>query len=454
MKIAVIGLGYVGLVSGVGLAARGHEVVGVDVVPEKAAAIGRGEVPFHEPGLPELLAENLAAGRFRVTTDLTEALAGAHVSMIAVGTPSGPEGIDLQYVAAAAEAIGRALPATAPGHVVCVKSTVVPGSTDGLVAEALARGAGRPDAAGLAMNPEFLREGSAMADFMAPDRIVVGADSPAAADAIAALYAGFEAPLLRTSLRDAEAIKYATNALLALMVSYSNELAGILEATPGTDVDVVMDGLHLDRRLTFVGPGPRRTAELATYLRAGMGFGGSCLPKDVEALRAHGQAVDAPTPLLDAVLAVNRQRPERVLRLLDGALGGLAGREVAVLGLAFKAGTDDVRASSGLAAASRLVEAGARVRVHDPLVGPGRVELCAGVLHAATAEAALAGADAALIATAWPEYRALDWAAIAGTMRRALVLDGRNALRRHVWPAAITYIPIGRAPAPRSQEGA
>jgi len=453
VKIAVVGLGYVGLVSGVGLAAHGHEVVGVDVLPEKAAAVARGEVPFHEPGLPELLVENLAAGRFRVTTDLSEAMAGAHVSMIAVGTPSGPDGIDLSYVSQAAEAIGRVLGAAAPGHVVCVKSTVVPGSTDGPVAQALARGAGRTGAAGLAMNPEFLREGTAVADFLAPDRIVVGADSSAACDTVAALYAGFSAPLLRTSLRDAEAIKYATNAMLALMVSYSNELAGILEATPGTDVDVVMDGLHLDRRLTALGSAPRRTAELATYLRAGMGFGGSCLPKDVEALRAHGQTVGAPTPMLDAVLAVNRARPGQVLRLLDEALGGLAGRELAVLGLAFKAGTDDVRASSGLAATNALVAAGARVRVHDPLVGPGRVDLPAGVVHATSAEAALAGADGVLIATAWPEYRDLDWAAAAASMRRPLVLDGRNALRRHAWPEAVTYIPIGRAPAASAQEG-
>jgi nucleotide sugar dehydrogenase len=210
--------------------------------------------------------------------------------------------------------------------------------------------------------------------------------------------------------------------------------------------------LHLDRRLTPLARGLRTTVELATYLRAGMGYGGSCLPKDVAALRAHAEAVGAPVPLLDALTAVNAARPGRVLELLARELEGLAGRTVAVLGLAFKPGTDDVRASPGLAAAEGLVSAGATVRVHDPLVRPGGVAWPDGIWHTETAEEALGGADAALIATAWPDYTALPWDAITATMSRPIVLDGRNALRNHAWPPYVRYLAIGRAAEASPQE--
>ena len=281
------------------------------------------------------------------------------------------------------------------------------------------------------MNPEFLREGSAVTDFMRPDRIVVGRLDARSGDVLAELYAAFDCPKLFTTLRNAEMIKYTSNALLATLVSFSNEVAAVCEALPGLDEATVMEGVHLDRRLA---PAPG----LCSYLRAGIGFGGSCLPKDVDALRALAAAHAVPTSLLDAVVAVNRARPDRVTALLDAALGGLAGRTVAVLGLAFKPGTDDLRDSPALALIEALRAGGAEVRACDPLVGHAD-----GVPLVPTPAAALAGADAALIATAWPEFRTLDWAALTRGMRRRLVLDGRGTLAGVTLPADVTYLRIG-----------
>jgi len=293
------------------------------------------------------------------------------------------------------------------------------------------------------MNPEFLREGSAVADFMKPDRIVIGAWDARSAQIVGELYRGFSCPKLVTNLRNAEMIKYTANGLLALLVSFSNEIAGLCEAMPGLDEASVMAGVHLDRRFTtMAGTAPA----IVGYLRAGIGFGGSCLPKDVDALRAFAVERGVGTPVLDAAATVNGERPRRVVELLDAALGGIASRTVAVLGLAFKPGTDDVRASPALALIRVLLEHGVVVRAYDPLVRASaaidaRVALCP------DPGAALAGADAALIATAWPEFRDLDWHALTRTMRRRVILDGRAALHEVVLPADATYLRIGQGPA-------
>lgn len=442
MKVAIVGTGYVGLVTGTCLASRGHRVACVDSDAHRVATIARGAPPFHEPGLTELLGSALRDGRLTVGAALEEAVADSDVSMLAVGTPSREGRIDLSAVEAAATAVGRALGRREEYHVVVVKSTVVPGTTDTVVRRALEAGSGRPAGAfGLCMNPEFLREGSAVADFMRPDRIVVGCWDARSAAVLDELYRGFDCPRIVTSLRNAEMIKYAANALLATLVSYSNQVAALCEAMPGLDEETVMTGVHLDRRLTPV-DGAAGPAGIVTYLRAGVGFGGSCLPKDVDALRGLAAERGVATPLLDAVMAVNRQRAGQVVTNLGAALGGLAGRVIAVLGLAFKPGTDDVRDSPAVALIQGLLAAGASVQAYDPLVRA--VPALGGQVALPPApEAALAGADAVVIATACPEFRSLDWQACARAMRQRVILDGRNALRGVPLPEGVTYLRIG-----------
>ena len=442
MKVTIVGTGYVGLVTGTCLASRGHRVACIDSDAHRVATIARGAPPFHEPGLTELLGSALRDGRLTVGAALEEAVADSDVSMLAVGTPSREGRIDLSAVEAAATAVGRALGRREEYHVVVVKSTVVAGTTDTVVRRALEAGSGRPAGAfGLCMNPEFLREGSAVADFMRPDRIVVGCWDARSAAVLDELYRGFDCPRIVTSLRNAEMIKYAANALLATLVSYSNEVAALCEAMPGLDEETVMTGVHLDRRLTPV-DGAAGPAGIVTYLRAGVGFGGSCLPKDVDALRGLAAERGVATPLLDAVMAVNRQRAGQVVTRLGAALGGLAGRVIAVLGLAFKPGTDDVRDSPAVALIHGLLAAGASVQAYDPLVRA--VPALGGQVALRPApEAALAGADAVVIATACPEFRSLDWQACARAMRRRVILDGRDALRGVPLPEGVTYLRIG-----------
>ncbi len=446
MRVTVIGAGYVGLVTGACLAAVGHRVVCVDVQARRVEAINAGAAPFREPGLDRLIREGLRNKRFQAMTDLGRAMAGSQVSIIAVGTPPRGEDVDLGQVAAAARAVGRCLRLAARYHVVVVKSTVPPGTTGSLVRRALEEASGlRVGAFGICMNPEFLREGSAVADFLRPDRIVVGQWDDRSGRQLLRLYERFACPKLRTGLRNAELIKYAANSLLATLISFSNEVARLCEATPGTDVETVMEGVHLDRRLSPLLDGRRMRPEILAYLRAGVGFGGSCLPKDVDALRAFAGRRGAETPLLDAVAMVNARRPGQVVKMLEDVLGGLRGRVIAVLGLAFKPGTDDVRASPALAMVDLLLAGGATVRAHDPVALDGARRLLDGrVALCADPAAALAGADAALIATAWPQFARLDWPALAARMRRPVIVDGRNGLGRVKWPAGVIYRTVGR----------
>jgi UDPglucose 6-dehydrogenase/GDP-mannose 6-dehydrogenase len=442
MRVAIVGTGYVGLVTGSCLASLGHTVTCVDTDPARVKTIARGEPPFHEPGLAELLHGVLRDGRLSATSSVADAIHDTDVSIIAVGTPTDGGRIDLAAVAAAAGEIGRALREARHYHVVVVRSTVLPGTTDTVVRDALVAASGRLlGDFGLCMSPEFLREGSAIGDFMHPDRIVIGACDARAAEVVTTLYHSFTCPKIVTSPRNAEMIKYAANALLALLVSFSNEVAGLCEAVPGLDEARIMAGVHLDRRFT---PPAGESAEILTYLRAGIGFGGGCLPKDVDALRAFAADRGISMPILDAVARVNIERPGRVVALVEAALGGLRGRTVAVLGLAFKPGTDDVRASPALATIRALLERGATVHAHDPLV---RVvpELDGRAAVSADVGAALASADAAVIATAWPVFRQLDWHAITRAMRRRIVLDARDVLRGIPLPEDVTLLRIGQA---------
>lgn len=439
MNITIVGTGYVGLVTGVGLAAIGHTVTCVDYDERKIAAITTGKAPFYEPGLDELLAEQRASGRLQASTNLADSLRDSDVSIIAVGTPSSETGIDLSYIRQAARAIGEQLPTIAGYHVVVVKSTVVPTTTDTVVRAELEAASGMVSGRdfGLAMNPEFLSEGRAVEDFTKPDRIVIGANTARASSVLAEMYAAFECPVLETTPRNAEMVKYAANALQATLISFSNEIAGICEAVSGLDEGTVMRGVHLDKCWGAPGgDGKSRFAGAVSYLRAGIGFGGSCFPKDLRALRAFARSEGVDVPILNSVLQVNEKRAGRVVDLLASQIGALHDKRIAVLGLAFKPETDDVRESPGVRISKLLLQRGADVVLHDPMVQVDTVrdQLGANITQAHDVAAAASGADALVIATGWDAYRRLDWDDIAARMRSPVVFDGRQVMssdRRH-----------------------
>jgi len=361
VKVAVLGMGYVGAVTAAALARDGHEVVGVDVSPHKLEALRQGRTPVLEPGLQEIVAEAVRAGRLRATDDTGEGLSGAAVSLICVGTPSARDGsLDLSYVRQVAAQIGARLERAAPGHVVVVRSTVLPGSTRRVVIPEIEKASGRQAGDGweVCMNPEFLREGCSLQDYDHPPRILIGERVPGVGDPVAELYAGVEAQSYRTSLETAEAIKYADNAFHAMKITFANEIARFCEAL-GTDGRAVMEIVARDRKLN-VSP---------VYLRPGFAFGGSCLPKDLRALTAAARRAGGVIPMLDAIL-VSNEVPVR--RALDAALASER-RKVALLGLAFKPGTDDLRESPLVELAERLLGKGFELSVYDPSVSLGRL---------------------------------------------------------------------------------
>lgn len=440
MRISVIGTGYVGLVSGACLADRGHDVVCVDVDEDKVTRINAGESPIHEAGLDDLLRAHVGR-RLRATTDLGTAIAGTDLTLICVGTPSREGDIDLTQVTRSARDIGRELARKTSYHVVAVKSTVVPGTTDEVVLAALEETSGRRAGKdfGVGMNPEFLTEGQALADFMNPDRIVLGGMDARTHDTLARVYESFEhVPVLRVNNRTAEMIKYASNAMLATQISFANEIAGLCSAVGGVDVVDVMEGVHRSHYLSPVvddgegaaGPAARRVrAPLAAFLEAGCGFGGSCLPKDVSALAAQGRKLGAPTPVLEAVLETNARQPTRMIELLERHFPDLTGVSVSVLGLAFKPDTDDMRESPALPIVRGLLARGATVRGYDPVARETAREAFAGVdiELVDSLDEAVRGAEALLLVTRWDEFHRLP------ELLRALdpepvVVDGRRVL--------------------------
>jgi len=448
MRVTVVGTGYVGLVTGACLARVGHDVTCVDSAPGRVAAVNQGRPPFFEPGLEEILAAAIREGRLRACGSVAGAVASSDVVMLAVGTPSNHGEIDLSYLSAAAGEVGEELRDSSGYHTVVIKSTVVPGTTDTVVRRILERASGlRAGDFGLAMNPEFLREGSAVADFLEPDRIVIGEWDQASGHALADLYRSFDCPKVFTTLRNAEMTKYASNALLATLVSFANEFAAFCEATPDTDVEEVLTGLFLDRRLSPVLHGERVVPGILAYLRAGCGFGGSCLPKDVAALRDFARKRGVTPRLLDAVEAVNAARPSQLVAIAEQTLGTLRGAAIAVLGLAFKPGTDDLRDSPALSVIAQLRERGAAVRGYDPLISAAPSAI-AGIDVCRSAGEALTGADAAIVVTAWPEFAELDWSELCRKMRRPVLIDGRNALRAADIPDEMTLVSIGKHFAP------
>jgi UDPglucose 6-dehydrogenase len=405
MRVAVFGAGYVGLVTGACLADLGHDVVVRDIVEPKIAGLRRGEVPIHEPGLDELLERN--ADRLRFTTEVAEAMDGVEVVFVAVGTPPTASGdADLSAVWTVVDELPRA-----DHRIVLAMKSTVPVGTGAAVRHRLnERGL---EHVGYASNPEFTAEGTAVHDFMHPDRIVVGAFDEADGDVVERLHAGIDAPVVRSDVASAEMIKLAANAALVTRISFINEIANVCEAT-GADVLTVAEGIGLDHR---IGP---------AFLRAGIGYGGSCFPKDSLALKQLAANSGYNFQLLNAVIEVNELQKRRVIGKLERRVGPLRGKRIALLGLAFKPGTDDMREAPSLVLAGRLLSEGAEVSAWDP-VADGALHL-RGVEIAETALDALDGADAAVVVTEWPEVREIDWAAAAERMRNRVLVDGRNLL--------------------------
>jgi nucleotide sugar dehydrogenase len=451
LRVTIFGAGYVGLVTGACLASIGHDVTCVDVDPQRVADINSGKSPIYEEGLDAMLTDTLERGVFRATLSASDALKGSDIAMIAVGTPPKDGKIDLSYVNKVAETIGEYLKTANKRLTVVVKSTVVPGTTMGNVRQALERASGRKAGAdfGLAMNPEFLREGTAIEDFMVPDRVVIGEACKASGDVVAKLYARFSCPVMRVNPTNAEFVKYASNTLLATLVSFSNELYRMCESTAGADGETVMDGLAMDKRLSPIVDGVPVKPGILTYLRGGIGYGGSCLPKDISALRMHAETIQLPMPLLNAVSNVNDERPNAILAIMERELGGsIQGKTVAVLGVAFKPGTDDIRASPALPMIEGLLARGAKVRVTDPqALSSAKSHFGSRVTFAESAADTLDGADCALLATSWPEFSAWDWQKLAPSMKQPLLVDGRNALRAANGAGrlnGVRYVPVGR----------
>lgn len=437
MRVSVIGTGYVGLVSGVCLAEVGHEVTCVDVDAAKVARIREGVPPIHEEGLEPLLRKHLGRG-FSATVDLRAAVLGSDVTLIAVGTPFDGSRIDLGYVRQVSKEIGRALRDKGDYHLVVVKSTVVPGTTESVVRPLLEESSGKKagHGFGVGMNPEFLTEGQAIRDFLEPDRIVLGTSDVRGLELLEALYAPFVAvPKVRTNPGTAEMIKYASNALLATAISFSNEIANLCTAVGGIDALEVMEGVHASAYLTVPGAdGKRARAPIASFLLAGCGFGGSCLPKDVSALVAHGESMGRPMPLLRAVLTVNEHQPDQILRLLEAHFPTLQGLRVGVLGLAFKPDTDDVRESPALAVIRRLAARGAVVQAYDPIAEhEARKVLGNATSYAPSLAACLTGVEAVVLLTRWREFEAVP-GLLSAMASPPLLVDGRRQLDKRAVP--------------------
>ncbi len=438
--ITVVGLGHVGLPTALGFAELGWNVIGADCTQDKVEMLQNGHSPFFEPGMQELLSKHLGNPRLRFTADVDEALRDGSIIFICVGTPHGIEGeADLSQV----ESLARRIAANLNGYKLIVEKSTVPAATGTMIRRTIlqairARGGTAPRF-DVASNPEFLQEGTAMRDFFAPERIVCGVDSRAGREILAALYAGFDRPLLFTELSTAELIKHSANAFLALKVSFINMVADVCEAV-GADVSKVANGIGMDPRIG------RR------FLEAGLGFGGYCLPKDLRAFRQLAEQNNVDAALLTAIERVNTHRLDRFLSKLEESLWVLQGKTVAVLGLAFKAGTDDMREAVSVRLIEQLRRRGVIVRAYDPkAMNTARAELSAGpdLIFCSDAYEAVQGAHAALIVTEWDEFKSLDLGRLRKEMALPVVIDGRNLFSASAMrDAGFEYACMGRLSKP------
>jgi UDPglucose 6-dehydrogenase len=428
-KISVVGVGYVGLVTAACFSDLGNKVIALDVDEDRVAGLKRGEMPIYEPGLEELVTRNVEAGRLHFTTSYAEAMQDCEFVFICVGTPSGEEGeADLKYVESAARSIAQHMQAP----LVVINKSTVPVGTGDFVAETIRAAQPKPVDFWVVSCPEFLREGAAIADFMAPHRTVLGSTSREAADKVAQLHLPLRSPIVITDLRTAEMIKYASNAFLATKISFINEIADICEAL-GADVKEVAAGMGFDVRIG------------KHFLEAGLGYGGSCFPKDVKALAYMAEDLGQQPRILNSVMEVNVLRRNKIVAQLDGLLGGLKGRTIGLLGLAFKANTDDLREAPSLDIAEALIAAGAKVRAFDPVAMDGAAKLLPKVEMAGDAYDLASGADALLVVTEWNEFKNLDLERVRKSMAQPVVLDGRNIYQPELMRSlGFTYQGVGR----------
>ena len=438
MKITVVGAGYVGLVTGVVFADLGNEVICVDIDAHKVDAINKGRTPIYEPGLDELLQRNLEEERLRATTDLAGAGRESEVIFITVGTPPRENGEpDLQYVDEVARAIGEAL----NGYKIIVNKSTVPVGTGDRVRQIIEQHRKEPHEFDVVSNPEFLREGSAVHDTLYPDRIVIGTDNPRAARKIVELYAPLERPMLITNLPTAEIIKYASNAFLALKISYINAIADLCERV-GADVVQVAKAMGYDPRIG------------AHFLQAGLGFGGSCFPKDVKAFAHSVQRYGLDPSLYETVLAINEARPRQFVQRIAERLNGLRDKTVGLLGLAFKPNTDDIREARSIEIMRHLLQEGAQVRAYDPVAMPNMQAIYPHITYCKSAYEVAEGADALVLVTEWNEFKQLNFERIKHLMRQPNLFDGRNLYDpQRLRKLGFYYYGIGRAEPPSSQNG-
>ncbi|HET9492437.1 MAG TPA: UDP-glucose/GDP-mannose dehydrogenase family protein [Methylomirabilota bacterium] len=432
MNICVVGTGYVGLVTGAVFADLGNEVICVDNQPDKIAALEAGRMPIYEPGLEEMVARNVTDGRLRFTVDLAAAVKRSQIVFITVATPAGNNGqTDLTAVEAVAKGIGQAM----ERHTVIVNKSTVPVGTGDLVRDVIQRHQPRPVPFDVVSNPEFLREGSAIEDTLRPDRIVIGASNQQVAMILLELYAPLERPMIITDVPSAEMIKYASNACLAAKISFINAIANICELA-GADVAQVTKGVGLDAR---IGP---------AFMQAGLGFGGSCFPKDTDSLIHTAATLGYDFRLLKAVIDINRDRVSHFVEKIRKTLDPLDDKTLAILGLAFKPNTDDMREAKSIEVIGRVLALGARVRAYDPVAVPNaRKALSAAVSYCDSPYEAATGADGLVLVTEWNEFKFLNLERVRGLMRRPVIFDGRNLWEpERMRRLGFEYYSIGRKP--------
>ena len=438
-SISIVGTGYVGLCTAVGFASRGYKVVASTHDPEKAELINKGIPPFFEYGLEEMLQKVVKKGYLKCLLDREEAVLKTGITIISVGTPSKPDGsINLRFIESSAQEIGEALNKKDAYHLVVVKSTVVPGTTENLVKPGIEKSSGKRCGVdfGLCMNPEFLREGSALYDTLHPDRIIIGEHDEKSGDVLESLYRDFlgeeTPPMIRTNLPTAELIKYANNAFLATKISFINTVADICEKIPGADVTVIAEGVGLDKRISSL------------FLNAGLGYGGSCFPKDVKALIAFSKSLGYSPVLFNAVEDVNNVQPYQAIGLAKKLIGDLAGKRVAVLGLAFKPNTDDMREAVSIKVINKLLEEGASVVAYDPkAVINARYVFGDKIEYANSSIECLEDAECCIVVTEWEEFKQLEPEDFIKHMKNPLVIDGRRIYNPQKFSRKLKFAAIG-----------
>ena len=438
-RISVFGLGYVGLTFSICLARRGFRVIGVDVDLEKIRAINKGVPPFYEPGLKNHLNSVLNDRLFSCTADHFQAILNSDVSFICVGTPARSDGdIDLSYIKSVSNNIGEALKEKDDYHLIAVRSTVTPGTTESVVKRIIENVSGKRCGVdfGLCMNPEFLREGSAIYDILHPDRIIIGEYDKKSGDLLEKVYREFYGenipPILRTSLANAELIKYANNAFLAMKISFINEIANICQKTPGADVTIIAKALGLDNRIN-----PK-------FLNAGLGWGGSCFPKDIKALIKYAESKNCNPILLKAVNEVNKLQPYKAIELARELIGGLKGKRIAILGLSFKPNTDDMRNAVSIKIINELLKEGAKVVAYDPAAMKNAMKIFGDKIDfASSALECLKDCDCCIIVTEWDEFKRLSPDDFIANMKDPAIVDGRRIFDPKKFTSRLKYKAIG-----------